>query len=194
MIMSLPGWREPNQPGDDLDQLVRRAQEEDHQAIEQLLGVISPVLYKVARSVVKFDNVEDVVQDVRVYLLERIGQYEPTGHFLGWVAVIARHAAIDSIRRERTRLRRHIPFEDDENQVAFEEVIAAPQADFDPDARMDLEEILMRLSPREREMVIMHYLSGYSYREIAQIKNLSEKTVGNLLARARSKIRDYLSR
>ncbi len=192
--MNFPGWKNSEQSEDDLDQLVERAQANDRQAIEELLGRISPLLYKVARSVVRSDSVEDVVQDVRVYLLERIGQYEPTGHFLGWVAVIARHAAIDSIRRDRTRLSRHIPLKDDENPTAFEEVIAAPQADFDPDARLALQDILMRLSPREREMVIMHYLSGYSYREIAQIKNLSVKTVGNLLGRARYKIRDYLSR
>jgi RNA polymerase sigma factor (sigma-70 family) len=53
--------------------------------------------------------------------------------------------------------------------------------------------MLASLSPRERKIVTLFYMFGYSYAEIASEESISEKTVQSFLAHARAKLRERVS-
>lgn len=61
-----------------------------------------------------------------------------------------------------------------------------------PTAGPDLGAALARLSNRQRASVVLHYLGGYSQREIAALIGSTTAAVGVHLHRARTNLRRYL--
>ena len=61
-------------------------------------------------------------------------------------------------------------------------------------ARMENQEevqrLLMRLDPREANVVRMYHLEGKSYEEIGRVVGVSVNSVGPMLSRARDKMRN----
>src|SRR5277367_3108345 len=86
-------------------------------------------------------DVEDVVQETLLAIHLKRQTWDPGQKLTPWVNAIARHKAIDSMRRRGAR--RIEPIED------FEAVIAAPEQP-DPHARSDVERLMERLPPRAR--------------------------------------------
>ena len=54
--------------------------------------------------------------------------------------------------------------------------------------RRDVEQALARLSPRERALVWLAYVEGYSHKDIARVLEVKDKSVRVLLFRARRKL------
>lgn len=62
------------------------------------------------------------------------------------------------------------------------------------DLRLDLEPSLAAISPRDRQLLWLAYVEGYSHREIARIAGLSALSVRPLLFRARTRLLNDLRR
>ena len=93
-----------------------------------------------------------------------------------WLFGIARHAALDELRRLKRRgAEVEIPVRDDhsENVVLRETVRSA----------------LETLEPRERDLLALKYKAGLSNGEIARVLAVSESNVGTRLHRAMEKLR-----
>ncbi len=68
-----------------------------------------------------------------------------------------------------------------------------PVADQNP-ARIEnaeeVQQLLLRLDPREANVVRMYHLEGKSYEEISRVVGMSENSIGPVLSRARDKMRN----
>lgn len=83
-------------------QLMARAQNGDSRAFERLLREIVPSLRAMVRRWHRSsDRVEDVVQDVLLTVHRAKHTYDSARPFRQWLAAIARHRAIDALRRSR---------------------------------------------------------------------------------------------
>jgi len=56
-----------------------------------------------------------------------------------------------------------------------------------------IEELLMDLDQRERSMILLHYIEGYSRREVAGIYKLHNKTASKIITEAMKKLRKLVS-
>jgi len=56
----------------------------------------------------------------------------------------------------------------------------------------DLETLLKQLEPAERELIFLHYVQGYTTREISKLVERNRNTVLSLLSRARKKLEVFL--
>ena len=54
----------------------------------------------------------------------------------------------------------------------------------------EVQQLMLRLDPQEAKVVKMYHLEGKSYREISESEGLQENSIGPLLSRARSKMRN----
>jgi RNA polymerase sigma-70 factor, ECF subfamily len=54
----------------------------------------------------------------------------------------------------------------------------------------EVHELMLRLDPKEAEVVRMYHLEGLSYQQISQLVGLSENSIGPVLSRARGKMRE----
>ena len=59
---------------------------------------------------------------------------------------------------------------------------------------MDLERALATLPPGARQVLVLHDIEGYRYREIAELMGTAEGTVKSQLHRARKIMREALER
>jgi RNA polymerase sigma-70 factor, ECF subfamily len=69
-----------------------------------------------------------------------------------------------------------------------------PAADKGAESLEEVEKLLRRLSGREREIVRLYYLQGWTYEEISTEVNVPVTSIGTVLHRARKKLRERRER
>jgi RNA polymerase sigma-70 factor (ECF subfamily) len=160
-------------------QLLDRVRRGDDQAMAALYDRYSKVVYSVALRVLRDPaSAEDVLQDVFLGLWRRPERFVSTrGSLGGWLAVVARNRAIDTLRRRR-------PSE----QV--EEVYLASPFDLADEAERNTlmhraRAIIMRLPLEQRKTLEMAYFDGLTHTEIAEI-------TGDPLGTVKTRIRSAL--
>nr|WP_315380315.1 sigma-70 family RNA polymerase sigma factor [uncultured Sphingomonas sp.] len=135
------------------------------------------------------EDAEDLLHDAWIGIAER--QVEAANA----AALLARSAAnrgIDAYRRER-----RIAAMPGTDAICVAETIAdlQPLQDEMLIARHRLERLRLgvaRLSPRTREIFLMHRLDGRKYREIAQDLGISQSAVEKHIARAMAHLTDWM--
>lgn len=88
---------------EELGAAVLRAQGGDEQAFETVYRTVQPGLLGYLRGLVG-DDAEDVAGDAWLEIARDLGRFKGDGAgFRGWTAVIARHRALDMLRRRKAR-------------------------------------------------------------------------------------------
>lgn len=153
--------------------------------IDTLFNEVYPSLFRYChRLTADTDAAEDVVQETFVRFLDR-QPVDGKGSLRSWLFRVATNLVRDRARQEANRSRilagmpPRGPVPGPEGVVERQEEIRA------------VREALDRLSPRDREMLILRQ-EGFSYREIAQVMEVSTSSVGTLLARSLKRfVREY---
>ncbi|MEW1779191.1 RNA polymerase sigma factor [Streptomyces sp. NPDC086777] len=100
--------RVPEYDGE-LGAAVARAQEGDESAFAVAYRLVQPGLLGYLRGIVGNDA-EDVAADAWLEIARDLGQFRGDGAgFRGWTATVARHRALDHLRRQRVRPRPSAP-------------------------------------------------------------------------------------
>ncbi len=152
-------------------------------------------VYNVALRIVgNGDEAGDVLQDVFLLLFRKIHRFREQAFFASWVYRITVNVSLDHLRRRR---RAPLP-------TSAEELLDRPQEAGElsgPERRLagrDLEghvrSALRRLSPRLRVVIVLRYLEGLAYGDIAEILECSVGTVKSRLNRAHAAMRRELAR
>jgi RNA polymerase sigma-70 factor, ECF subfamily len=154
-------------------ELMRAANSGDAAAYERLLRELTPALRAMARGTVARAgaavDAEDIVQETLIAVHLKRHTWIPTEPLGPWLRAIARHKAIDALRR-RGRHVVLVPIDDFENLLPAED--AAPEF-----PRRDLERHLSHLPPRQREVIQSIALDGNSIRVTAGRFKMSEGAV-----------------
>lgn len=134
------------------------------------------------------DLARDVAQDAFLRAYRSLASFQPERSFRSWLLKIVVNAARDQhASRKRGRL---VPVEELVEPADPSE--GAEQADRRLLLRQ-VEGLLDRLNPREREVFVLRDLEGLSVDEIASALELAPPTVRRHLARARLHLREILS-
>lgn len=109
---------------------------------------------------------------------KRRGTYEQQGRWLGWVMRIARNAALDHLRARKKW--QDVERDDDDGPSFFERLAAdSPDAaaELDLAGQLDaLRSAIEQLPPEQREVVLLRHESELTFREIAEITDVSINT------------------
>lgn len=167
-----------------LDALLLEIADEKQEALSRLYHATSAAVYGFALSILKnTHDAEDVLHDCYVSIWQAAGGYRPEGKAMAWILTIARNLCMQRLRERK----RHpeLPQEDWERDL-----IACVQPDSE-DALV-LDACLRRLSDEERQIVMLHALSGFRHREIAALLELPLPTVLSKYHRAKNKLKKSL--
>lgn len=171
------------------DDLVTRARAGDRDALEELLGVIRPlVVRRCARFLPHTEDAEEAAQDALVSITQNIGSYTGAGSFQGWVTVIASNSARMTYRRLRRRAV-------ESGAAELPEVADPRTTSVIAGTRLDLMEALAELEllkPHVVEPFVLRDLGSLPYEEIATITGSSLATVRESIHVARTFIRAAL--
>src|SRR3954447_16950529 len=89
---------------DDVDELARRAQDGDRDALEQLLTAVRPRCLNVCRGVLPYTpDAEDACQEALIKVAEKIGTWNQRGRFTTWLHVVAVNSARSTYRRMKNQ-------------------------------------------------------------------------------------------
>jgi RNA polymerase sigma-70 factor (ECF subfamily) len=160
--MSGDGYAEARTP-DEIDELARRAQAGDREALELLLAEVRPRTLNVCRGVLPYTpDAEDACQEALINVARKIGSWGGRGHFTTWLHVVAVNSARTTYRRMK-------------NQAVPSDVLATERPDprttsVIAGTRLDLleaMETLEREHPQYVEPLLLRDVYGLPYDEIA---------------------------
>ena len=156
-------------------EVLRRARRGDASAFESIYRSYGRACYNLALRILgEPAAAEDLVQDVFLRMMGTISKFRGEAPFGAWLKRMTINSTIDVIRRNR-RLVAEDPSEFFENLVGNE--VSAEN-------RVDAWTLLMRLAPRERAVVILHEMEGYTHKELAELFDQSESYSKSILARS----------
>ena len=192
-------------PVDKDEELVRRAQNDDHWAIEQLVLRYQKKVYQIAYQMLAGDEQEaqDLTQDTFLKAFRNIKRFKGNASFYTWLYRIVINTCLDARRRRRRWKEIFFPWRLEKPK---EETCTSSLEDYpDPDKNanplsmagkrqleQDLKKVMNTLSERQRDIFQLKIFHEMSIPEIAQMMNLAEGTVKTHLFRATQVIQKKL--
>lgn len=127
---------------------------------------------------------EDIVQDTLIRIWEKRNEWPSIESFEALGLTICRNLAIDRSQRKEAQNVEFIPEQMDTAQTSdpHEEIVA-------DESRELIRRIIDNLPTRQREVLQLRDIEGMSYKEIADILQITEDQVKITLFRARQTIR-----
>jgi RNA polymerase sigma factor (sigma-70 family) len=170
-------------------ELVTRALAGDSQAYGQLAErYAGRVRAWILRRVHSPDDTDDLVQEVLVRAWSQLGQLRQPARYAAWLRSIADNTARTWQRRGIVQLQMtELLIQSDAGSPAPAANEAAPSP-----VRQIVREAVRRLSARQQQVVVHHYLKGYAYGETAALLDLNTRTVKSRLQKARGRLRKEL--
>ena len=143
----------------------------------------------VVRIVRRRDIAEDVLQEVYLRIWQRAHTFDArSGSPITWMATIARHRALDEVRRKDAVL----PIDECPEVLDLLSTDGSFASDEDSVSR-DLATALQRLSCDKRSMLVLAYCCGLTREEIATRTGRPIPTVKTWLRRSLAELRGYLT-
>ncbi|HET7585700.1 MAG TPA: sigma-70 family RNA polymerase sigma factor [Gemmatimonadaceae bacterium] len=165
-------------------ELVLAAQRGNREAFAMLVHAHQRRAYAVARAIaLTHEDAEDAVQDGFLNAFRALGRFRPEQPFGAWLHRIVANAALDVRRRRRVRAAEALP-----------EALSAPfrdPAEHD-ELRRRLREALEELPDRQRSVLVMHDVEGFTHAEIGAMLDMPEGTARSDLHHARLALRAAL--
>jgi RNA polymerase sigma-70 factor (ECF subfamily) len=146
-----------------LGSLIRQAAGGDVNALENIFYEMKDSIYSFI--FVYFHNhqlAEDVLQETMLHIYRSAPSFKRFENPRGWIITIARNQAISFLRKTNRETEFDKELSDDLSGYSFEN--SATQ-------RLDTISLLATLSTKEREVVVLHVISGLKFKEISKILN-----------------------
>ena len=167
------------------ENLFKRIGSNDMEALEDLYNLTERTLYAYVLSIVKnHDETLELMQETYIKIMSSAHLYKPMGKPLAWMFTIAKNLYFSKIRKKNREV--NMDSIDIEDDMRFSYVT-------DSDDKMVLETALSILTEEERQIVLLHAVSGMKHREIAESIGLKLSTTLSKYHRALKKIRENLT-
>ncbi|MCI9174928.1 MAG: RNA polymerase sigma factor [Lachnospiraceae bacterium] len=158
-------------------QLFERIRFGDQDAFRELYELTYTPLYAFLLSyTLNREDAQDLLQDTFIQILRKSHLYQDKGNPMAWMMKIAKNLFLSKCRKEHSE---NLNYEDVENDLGFDDMTNV-------DNRMVLEKMFEILSIDDRNLIIMHDVSGLKHKEIAEILDIP---LGTVLARYHRGIR-----
>lgn len=164
--------------------LVVAAQQGSDDAFAALVRLHQRRAYAVARAIVlTHEDAEDAVQEGFLHAYKALDRFLPDQPFGAWLYRIMANASLDLVRRRKVRDADELP-----------ETVAVPfrdpgEAD---ELRRRLGDALGRITARQRAVIVLHDIEGFTHGEIGAMLGIPEGTARSDLHHARAALRRIL--
>ena len=134
------------------------------------------------------EDIEDIVQDVFLSTYQNIRSFDAVQKFSSWVYRIAHNAFVNALRKKSYSPLTLPDFDTLLSHHVTEDPLATEREQ--KEMRTMIDRGLEALQPKYREVLILHYLEEMPYKEIADILQIPQGTVGVRLRRARGALKE----
>jgi RNA polymerase sigma-70 factor (ECF subfamily) len=176
------------------EELIRHCQAGNREAFHALYDCFKRKVYSLALYMTgDAELAKDLTQEIFVKVFRDIRAFRFDSSFSSWLYRLSTNTCLNALRNRRSR-----------REVRIEEV-SGTSAEIAPDdplqqqvrdsMRQAVGEAVLKLSPPLRAVVVLRYVEGLSYGDIAEALSCSEGTVASRLSRAHrlleSKLRSW---
>jgi RNA polymerase sigma factor (sigma-70 family) len=177
------------------DQLIQLYMNGDSNAFSFLINRYKSKIFTSIYILVKDQYLaEDIFQDVFIRIIESLkkGTYVENGKFLSWAIRIAHNMCMDHFRK----VKRTPTIKTSDNSDIFEHYnFTEPAADIkmmQVERNESVKKAIDKLPQDQREMIILRHFANLSFREIADMSNISINTALGRMRYALMNIRKIL--
>src|ERR1700678_1517799 len=173
--------------------LVRRVQARDEIAfrdiVERYQAKVFSIIYGILRN---HNDAEDIAQQVFAKIYFSIQSFDFRSSLLTWIYKITVNECYDYLRKKRVR---KLVYESDFSEEDAQRMEASDPA-VDPAAPIDkrlaqrdlVTKLLSKVSPEDRNLILLKEVEGHSVEELAAMTGLNENTIKVKLFRTRQKL------
>lgn len=171
-------------PSGTLDGYIDRMARGDTRSLEQLYRAAAPSVYAYALSILKNSHdAEDILHESFLSFYNNASSYSSQGKPMAWMLTITKNLCFKRLA-ERQRFAQASELEWDG--------FSAQQETMNADDKLVMEACMKILSDEERQIVVLHAVSGFKHREIASMLQLPLSTVLSKYHRALKKLKASL--
>src|SRR3984957_19327372 len=173
--------------------LVRRVQARDELAFREIVERYQSKVFSIIYGILRNHNdAEDIAQQVFSKIYFSIRNFDFRSSLLTWIYKITVNECYDYLRKRRVR---KLVYESDFSEEDAHRMEASEPA-VDPAAPMDrslaqrdlVTKLLERVSPEDRNLILLKEVEGHSVEELAAMTGLNENTIKVKLFRTRQKL------
>ncbi|MBI2914361.1 MAG: sigma-70 family RNA polymerase sigma factor [Firmicutes bacterium] len=184
-------------------ELIAKCRRGESEAFEVLVRTHQHSIYNYVARSVGDGQAEDLAQEVFLRAYRSIRAFRNGSSFSTWLHAIATNVCRDYFRRKKREGQDPLPLEAPGSdglpaplEQALERGVTSPDS-LNPEAYLEQRELealvescLSSLSPKHREVLVLHDMQGFKYEEIASVVGCSVGTVKSRLFYARAEMRE----
>jgi RNA polymerase sigma-70 factor (ECF subfamily) len=165
--------------------IVRECRKGNRKAFARLVDRYQKPIFNAARRLVNDDDdAQDITQNVFLKVFDNLERYDPRHKFYSWLFRIAVNESLDLLQRRG-------------RQQAIDEEPASPDRNPEDSTRSAelsgmIQDALMDMKTDHRTVIVLRHFQQFSYRDMAELLDIPEKTVKSRLFTARRILRDRL--
>ena len=171
-----------------VEKIVRRAQDGDNEAFEQLFKRFGRPLYgTIARIIGDKDSAEELLQDVFLKIYRKLSSFNRRSSFYTWAYRIAVNMTLNHLKSKQSRREALL-------EPAQWEAVPSTGGE-DKDAvflREATRAAIQKVPPRQRAVLVMRIYDGLDYASVARTLGCSEGAAKANFHFAMQKLRGYL--
>ena len=139
------------------------------------------------------DTAQEILQEAFIKVFDKIGDFNFSGSFEGWLRRIVVNTAIDQFRKNKNilTLDDEVNISDDANEPSDEEEEGGVYENIKPEMVL---EAMKQLSPGYRTVFNLYVYENYSHKEIAEALNINIGTSKSNYAKAKMKLKAILQK
>lgn len=171
------------------EQLVEKIREDNPEFYSEIIKRYQTKLSHYLRKFINHpDELEDVLQVVFIKVYKNLYGFNINKKFSSWIYRITHNEAINHLKKYK---KRKVPLDDVEYKIIDEKIDLQDSADKNL-LKKRMEELLFKIKSKYREPLILFFFEQKSYEEISDILRIPKNTVGTLILKGKSLLRENL--
>lgn len=134
------------------------------------------ITYTAVLIVKDYHTAQDIASEVMLYILQNAADIGTVEYPDAWMQAITKNRAIDFVRKDS-----RIIYTDDES-------LLSGSYGFPTEAYYEMVEDIRELTQEEQDLIEMHYVYGYNYKEISEMTDTPVGTIKSRIYKIKKKI------
>ncbi len=178
------------------EELVEKVKKGDVDAYEEIVKKYENKVFGIVYHMIKNQNdVEDLAQEVFIKVYKNLSKFKGDSSLYTWIYKITVNLCLDEMKKRKNiiyldeklevedgELERELPSSDKTQIELYEE----------KELKENLHKCIGKLPEKQRVMIVLRDIKGFSYEEIAEITSVKLGTVKSQINRARLKLKELL--
>ncbi len=164
----------------DLEEILENISYGSHDALTELYLYTKAMVYGFSLSILKNPHeAEDVLQEVYIKIYESADLYQKNGKPVAWILTITKNLSLMKIRKQKYQT----------DLEGIEETLTDYKGKNHVEDKLFVETIFKYLTDEERNILVLHAVSGFKHWEIAKMLKIPLATVLSKYHRTIKKIK-----